>query len=943
MASTQYCRSFCALILLLLPNIGLADAPSWGFLDRSHVGADPWLKAHPTWDGRDAVIAVLDTGVDMGIAGLKETSTNKPKVIAVRDFSRQGDVQLLDARPKTVDGTQYLATDDGMVSGYQTLPKASEGVPYFLGWFDEDRLTNSSVNDVNLNGSTKDRFAIVTVETDKGILAYVDLDGDDDISDAVRIDSYDVSQQTFTFPRRSPDSTRAPLTFALHIDESGTQVSFHFDDGGHGTHVAGIAAGYKLGGRDDLHGIAPGAQILSLKIGDNTLSGGATTTDSMREAIEFAGQWSVNHSQHVIMNISYGIGSEIEGESDIDVALDEALTKYPLLHASVSAGNEGPGLSSVGTPGASALCTSVAAMLPKRSASLLYDAALDQDRIFAFSSRGGELDKPDLLAPGTASSSIPNHSDRDVKAGTSMAAPQIAGAYALLASAAKATGLRTNGMTLKRALIHSARLIDGYSILAQGAGLPNIKRAFVALRRLAESREPFDVSGYTVRTTVPTSISGKSRAAYWRTGTYLPAKTKGHTFQIEAVHPEDTSAEQRASLQEILTFRSEATWLKLARKAARIQGDNTTTLRVFYDATKLKKPGVYAARIFATPEDAAQIPAFALWNTVVVPWVFEHKSSYGRDWQRKTLKPGAIHRYPILVPPGATTLNVGLSTPGKTYGNTVLYLLDPAGHEVPLRSRVASSERGLTATGMVTGNRLTPGIWEAITYASFRNRQRSYYDLSVRFRSLEASTIRSWDTAAGRAPSGTFNVTNRFDTRFSGAVDGKLFGYYRERTLTAETDKTEIAVPMNPELERVDFEFRLDPTTYNRFTDIAISVRDEMGESVVESGFGNGVAHITVHNPGGSHELTLLIQGAFARGDHDKPWSIGVRETWVRKKQVPIEVGETTLFPQVRESLSFQLAETPPAAPKGYVNYGEIVFRDAQSQELWLKLPLKIQ
>ncbi|MEC8023572.1 MAG: hypothetical protein VX223_06520, partial [Myxococcota bacterium] len=111
----------------------------------------------------------------------------------------------------------------------------------------------------------------------------------------------------------------------------------------------------------------------------------------------------------------------------------------------------------------------------------------------------------------------------------------------------------------------------------------------------------------------------------------------------------------------------------------------------------------------------------------------------------------------------------------------------------------------------------------------------------------------------------------------------------------------------------------------------------------VESGFGNGVARSTVHQPGGSPELTQPIQGGLARGDHDKPWSIGVRETWVRKKQVPIEVGETTLFPQVRESLSFQLAETPPAAPKGYVNYGEIVFRDAQSQELWLKLPLKIR
>ena len=34
----------------------------------------------------------------------------------------------------------------------------------------------------------------------------------------------------------------------------------------------------------------------------------------------------------------------------VNNALDDALAKYPLLSASVSAGNEGPGLGSIGTP-----------------------------------------------------------------------------------------------------------------------------------------------------------------------------------------------------------------------------------------------------------------------------------------------------------------------------------------------------------------------------------------------------------------------------------------------------------------------------------------------------------------------------------------------------------------------------------------------------------------
>ena len=94
--------------------------------------------------------------------------------------------------------------------------------------------------------------------------------------------------------------------------------------------------------------------------------------------------------------------------------------------------------------------------------------------------------------------------------------------------------------------------------------------------------------------------------------------------------------------------------------------------------------------------------------------------------------------------------------------------------------------------------------------------------------------------------------------------------------------------------------------------------------------------------PGGTHELSMAIQGALTRGDQDAPWEIEVQETWVRKQQSKVDVGLTTLYPQVRESLTFQLDKTPPAAPTGYVGYGEILFTDQASGEIWLRLPMFI-
>ncbi|MFT5435051.1 MAG: tripeptidyl-peptidase-2, partial [Myxococcota bacterium] len=754
----------------------------WKILDTRAVGADAYLKRNPTHDGRGAVIAVLDTGVDMLRPGLKTTSDGKVKVIEARDFSGQGEIGLQVAEIKTFDKVKYLSTDEGKVRGYEKLPKQAKAGEWFVGFLTESSFANSEVNDINQNGSTTDVFAVVTVPDGEGWIAYVDLDGNGDISDATPMKGYSIDHKPFIFPLRDPEFQRPPVSFALEIDESGTIVTFHFDDGGHGTHVAGIAAGHGLMGRKGFNGIAPGAQVMSLKVGDNTLSGGATTTDSMYQAITFAGKWSEKHKRAVVINISYGIGSEIEGESVIDTALDSALTTYPLLSASVSAGNEGPGLSTVGTPAASHLATSVAAMLPKATSEALFGRRAATDRIFSFSSRGGEIPKPDVLAPGIASSSVPVFDDGDIKGGTSMAAPEIAGVYALMVSAAVSRKLRFNGSTLKRALLHSARQIPGYPLFSQGAGLPNVGRAVDALAKLSKRKSPFKLAGYYVSTGVPTSVSRTGQAAFWRTGTYLPPDNKGHKFRIEAVFRDGITAEERASFQTMLAFKSEAGWLNIDRRSGRLLGDNGLDVHVTYDRGDLKKPGVYSSRVLVTPDDSAGISAFSLWNTIVVPHTFTAANNYRMADSGSRLKPGEIKRYPLLVPPGATSMTIDANVPKGSWGSTVLQLFDPSGRPFAISQRHASSEFGTTARALVQGRDLTAGTWELVTYASWRNRSESRTDVEVRFRGLSAAPIRTVQIDAGEQPYGKFNVTNRYDVPFDGQAMGTFKGFRRVRT-----------------------------------------------------------------------------------------------------------------------------------------------------------------
>ena len=216
----------------------------------------------------------------------------------------------------------------------------------------------------------------------------------------------------------------------------------HQDPGGHGTHVAGIIAGNGYDSDGNLKGVAPDANIVSVRV----INGHGKARAS---AIVAGIQWCIGNRDTYnirVMNLSLGGTPSGSYKNDILAAAVEMAWKAGIVVVT-AAGNHGPGTGSISTPGHDPFNIAVGALDDK--------GTLDpsDDEVPYFSARGPTLDgnsKPDILAPGRKIISLYSLSSyldgalpgrrmlsrRGGKyfrlTGTSMAAPIVAGVAALL-------------------------------------------------------------------------------------------------------------------------------------------------------------------------------------------------------------------------------------------------------------------------------------------------------------------------------------------------------------------------------------------------------------------------------------------------------------------------------------------------------------------------------
>ena len=255
--------------ILLFVNILFANlfAEDWSFLDVDRIGAREFIEANPNFDGSNAVIIILDTGIDMGVEGLNKLPNGDIKVIDAQDFSGEGDVFIEEATIGSENNEQYLVNPDSFkLFGIDKISHSAKDSIYYIGILKEKSFINSVIPDLNNNNEIDDQFGIVVFNSEKdGWLAYIDLDGDSNIDDEQAMWNYKEKLQSFQLRGRNSERDRNLVNFALNIFPEERRVNFHFDGNGHGSHCAGIAAGYKINGQEGLNGVAPGAKLISLK------------------------------------------------------------------------------------------------------------------------------------------------------------------------------------------------------------------------------------------------------------------------------------------------------------------------------------------------------------------------------------------------------------------------------------------------------------------------------------------------------------------------------------------------------------------------------------------------------------------------------------------------------------------------------------------------------
>ncbi|GBG25276.1 Tripeptidyl-peptidase 2 [Hondaea fermentalgiana] len=755
------------------------EYPVDGLLPKRSTEASAFLEQYPKYDGRGVLVAILDTGVDPGAAGLQYTSDGKKKMVGLLDTSGGGDV----AMTKVVKGKAIKEEEDcwvfdglsgrtlcvdksldnpsgewrlGLKSSFELFPsgltsrnkrettqqwersqakalrQAREELIAFDAKHKVDPTAKKSTlgrNDLIernelkarvdlLEGFEKDREDLgewcdcVVFRGGDGVLrALVDRSGSGDLRGVRALRPFavydDAEGDDFEFDKWDESSQ---LNFGVNIYEEGAVLSIVVDSGAHGTHVASITAGFHEA-QPELNGVAPGAQIVSMKIGDGRIDGMETSAAIIR-AFNACVELGVD-----VINMSFGEPTSAPDQGRTAELARDLVEKHGVIFVS-SAGNAGPALSTVGAPGATSdaligvgACVERAMMLADYS---MKPGEGPPPKSYTWSSRGPRYDGGmgvTITAPGAAIAAVPEWTLRQKRLmnGTSMASPNAAGGIALVVSGLRALGVKYAPCMVKRALEATAVPVPGTETHAQGSGLIQVAKTFELLRTGSggihfETPYRIRVAGNEARTN-----AGLATGIYLREPWESQEKRDfvvyaDPVFSTEvsedAPRPEaDMTPQRRAHLESLimheqkdrnklearLHIRCTEPWVQATPFVMLNAG--TVSVKVSVDAPALPDSSdgrnqVHFAQIQAFDPARGDLPVFSVPVTVIRPEACALAPGNGpvapavsvarmrfepvKRYSKVAFGPGDIVRHFVAVPEGASWMDISLRpSPGE--------------------------------------------------------------------------------------------------------------------------------------------------------------------------------------------------------------------------------------------------------------------------------------
>lgn len=891
-------------------DLALHDAAAGAFargdMALRATSIDRFAAAHPGWNGAGVLIAILDSGIDPGVPGLATTTTGSPKILDLRDFSGEGRIAL----------HRLSRRGDTLIVGSHTLAGATHVAALAVdgaiwgGVVIERLLGKAPAADLNGNGTINDSLPVVVARTAAGWALFVDTEGDGTLAHAQPVRDFAVAREFFGWHPRAPRTLErlpTPVDLAANFaDSAGTpQLDLFFDTSSHGTHVAGIAAGHDLYGIAGFDGVAPGANLIGAKIADDA-DGAVTVTGSMVHALDYAIRFAHDHGMPLVVSMSFGVGNEIEGTARIDALIDSILAAHPDVPMTIAAGNDGPGLSTIGLPGSAARVISVGATLPLVFANVPASAAL-ADPVASFSSRGGELAAPDIVVPGMAFSTVPNFArGQETEAGTSMATPYAAGLVARLMSGLHATQRTATAVMLRQALRLSAHELPSRDVVDEGAGLPDVMRAWQWIDRVHEvpaiDVNVGDVAGRGgVLLTAPAGASGGSIGA------------------LIVLRRADSAATM------VVRLHSPAPWLRIPDTVVLDHGRGTFTASV--------APGVLASPNERSTAIDVEGPDTTIGPLAVIPVTV-----------RVTIPPaGTATPDTVAQPAGAIGRVFAVEDSGRGFQVAIATLhandqveaslQEPGG--MPFRDGASvvagfGERAGLYDVG---AQDVVPGVYEIDMVAS------------PVASSAAAVTVRMAPVRLGAAiMRDTLHVTAHNVTSLSVPIRLRagFIGAEHDTTVSRTTDApVRLVLPVPSWASHVVVDTRMPRDAWSQFTDFGLMFLDRSGRQFETSPINYAFARASFDPPDSiiGDSMVIQLSPAFADPAGPHTWTMTVQARYYVEKPYSLDQGGSPVRPvaagATRED-RFAQAPLPVALPAGFAPLITVVALEGEDR-IWTR------